>query len=607
MVRHGKKSHQSPTNQPKPASKNGPTKKTRAYQKSQFAKRQELSNQLNNFVAQISSGYIPVANPGALKHSDETVAVFDTEVALSYDNQAPCPDKNCVSKDCKTHFSDLVATKEAADPNVDPVPTPPSSPPKDDGENGPPSSKDKITLDPRDNTVWFSRPVAGQYGFWSLYGACVLLLFLAPTLSFLYNTHGRHTPEVFQQTICTPYNFTLPSRWASPLVLYDYTTSLASNLYCNITGQLRQDYTFFRQSLMYYVRYVVGWPLYDRAAPYFRVSKFLPVPMAALALIAGAFVGTCGRRSFFKVKFRLVPGLMVMSFLLPSVVYNSWKWSGVPVQYDYCPSCPNAYSRFSFPFGEAGMVRLPDTSKMVVEALEYDLDLLLNRIAAALIVLLLVSFGPDYRLYYICKRIESNTSFDDKFDHNKRGEKDREQHPDMAKVHTHLTHPLNIFRRPWITKISLTLRNRRYNVFRDGYAWCVYLVNLALPQAIYAPEGANRPQPPKASAPASKFTTYSIPYKWTQTPRDIMTVSLELLRQACNPSSFSPTIDLEMATDRINRSAVNNQNVNISRYTLTEDTQHVYGDTVRLALVLRDSLFSRADRLTDFIPLQHPP
>jgi hypothetical protein len=189
----------------------------------------------------------------------------------------------------------------------------------------------------------------------------------------------------------------------------------------------------------------------------------------------------------------------------------------------------------------------PECSAFIIASqLTYSFDYVVRLIMCSMIVFLTLCVGPNYRVYYIYRMFESPSEHKNKVDTNKRGDKSSAQAPKMAYVDTHLT------------------------------AMWSY------------------------SAP----TEYDTP--WSPWRRDRVLVSVELLLQSCNPNSLSPVIDDSLALERINRSAINNQNVNIDKNILTTHHTNVYENTVRLAVEFRKSLIEKACMLSDYGRLNPP-
>jgi hypothetical protein len=88
--------------------------------------------------------------------------------------------------------------------------------------------------------------------------------------------------------------------------------------------------------------------------------------------------------------------------------------------------------------------------------------------------------------------------------------------------------------------------------------------------------------------------------------RDKFFVSVELLKQICNPASMSLIIDDELALERLARSAQTNQTVAISRHDLLDKKQDIYQQTVALGHELRKSFLSKLARKGD-LGVSHPP
>lgn len=667
MVRHGHNSQRTPTNQPKP---NVPNKSHRNYHKNQQKLNKNLSTAINNFTAQIASGFSHHPTPGDLKFSDETCLALNDQISLSYDNEAVCPDPQCKSKDCVTRLSDLVPTPEnkasssSLPPNLptpsypspapipkikpflrwglcnpeavdhvcdiyddpsqfskgkklcskfdysqppwwqwsdqSPPPPPPPSPssppppPPDVPTSGggvapptPPKSEDdeipvkgSISLYPRAGQVWFSLPLPYQLDFWPVFLACMLLLWISPLFTLLYHTRAQHTPVLYEQWNCTAYNRTLPKDWAAPVTFFKYAVNQAKYHYCNITSLLRDDYHFIRYSLYYSFGYVTGLDRYERQPSFFAGEWYHPVPLftAFFLVVVGLF--SYARRSFFKIKFRLVPGVILMIGFLYFSVSDSLKWKGEPYEYDRCPTCH---------------------MRLWGEALKYDYSAMLIKLCVMTLTLFFFTFGPDHRVYYILKRFLDDVKFDDKFDHNKRGEEGQSQAPDMAWVETHRTHFLNVFRKPLSFSFTVKLRPMSFDLTACN-DWLP--ARFRVPQ--YLDFGLTK-LPLRYEFPRELFTV-GFKTKWSPEVRDVLLVSLELVRQGANPSSFSPIVTEEIARERIARSISNNQNVLVSRFNLTERKQDVYANSTLLTVMLRTCLQVRASARTDFPELNnHPP
>lgn len=187
---------------------------------------------------------------------------------------------------------------------------------------------------------------------------------------------------------------------------------------------------------------------------------------------------------------------------------------------------------------------------MYATRLDFDFSRSMVVTLWCLLALFFWSFGPDYRIHFVPEMMSREmwsqrfrSVFENRFSHNKRGERNLAVPADYITVTTYKTH--------W-------LRLRRHAI-----------------------------------------------NKWSSVPRDIKLVSMELLREALNPSSLSPIIDRTTAVDRIVRAATNNQTVNISKYTLS-DGYDVYGASIAYAIEVRSALFDRAARASDYESL-HPP
>lgn len=98
----------------------------------------------------------------------------------------------------------------------------------------------------------------------------------------------------------------------------------------------------------------------------------------------------------------------------------------------------------------------------------------------------------------------------------------------------------------------------------------------------------------------------SYEHKRSSAVRDKFFVSVELLKQICNPASMSLIIDDELALERLARSAQTNQTVAISRHELLDKKQDIYQQTVALGFELRKSCLSKLARKGD-LGVSHPP
>jgi len=566
----GKFSHRQPTNQPK---KPTLSKSQRKFRANQAKNSQHLTNAINTALAQFQTNYKPVADPGANKHIDDDCLKKADHVELSYSNSSPCPDPTCKSKDCKACMADITPTRPSSpspsnDPSGGSDPAP-SSPQKEGspghGGGASPSSSPAPIPTPKAGATWFSHPLPNQFGFWRTYLLLLALLAIGPLFSIYTHTGFRVLPEINEVRSCPRANSTLPDRWYTPVIFYSHVSAIVSSYSCRISSGFAADLLSVKHDLTTVLRWVVGWDLYDETPAFLSYSIRHPVNYIAVVLIAIVLMASLGRRSLLKVKFRKYPGLIVFFICAYVLCHDASSVRPVREEYNWCPGCSTPITRIS---------------------VSYSYSSLIVKYSAAAIFLMLFSLGPDYRVYYVCTRTMTSDSFDDKFDHNKRGEKDREQQPDMAAVETHLTHSFHIFRKAWY--VGMPIRVRLPRLRAEWFS--------IMPRPF-------RPDLPKIT-PAD--IVVQMHHKWSSNVRDKTTVSLELLRQACNPSSFSPTIDLKLAIERIARSASNNQNVNISRHHLTDKREDIYGNTTRLAVEMRKSLFAKADRLVDFTPL-HPP
>lgn len=178
----------------------------------------------------------------------------------------------------------------------------------------------------------------------------------------------------------------------------------------------------------------------------------------------------------------------------------------------------------------------------------HDISALIARSAFLFWLLTLYAFGPDYRIHFYLdpKDWDALIPFqsNDNFDHNARGDKSNMRNAEYLTVITRRTVWYHVFRHAWYDKTCSSDRDRKL-------------------------------------------------------------CSWELLRQCLNPSSLSPLIDDKTAIDRIARSAANNQTVAISKYALTNG-HDVYGNTVYVAVSVRQALFDRARACEDFDDLRPP-
>lgn len=207
-------------------------------------------------------------------------------------------------------------------------------------------------------------------------------------------------------------------------------------------------------------------------------------------------------------------------------------------------------TRVTYDYCPSCTSRLSDSSSppFLAWRWHHDISTLISRSAFLFWLLSLYAFGPDYRihLYLDPKDWDALIPFQntDNFDHNARGDKSNMRNAEYLTVVTRRTVWYHIFRHAWYCKTSSSDRDKKL-------------------------------------------------------------CSWELLRQCLNPSSLSPLIDDKTAIDRIARSAANNQTVAISKYALTHG-HDVYGNTVSVAVSIRQALFDRARSCEDFDNLNPP-
>lgn len=176
----------------------------------------------------------------------------------------------------------------------------------------------------------------------------------------------------------------------------------------------------------------------------------------------------------------------------------------------------------------------------------HSLDYAIRMAVANLIIFMIYCVGPNYRIYYVYRLIPYVSAHSNKFDANKRGNEDDAHDPRYAYVDSHMTCP---------------------------WSWLDH-----------------------------RF----VDTPWSPWRRDRLLISIELLIQSCNPNSLSPLIDDKLALERINRSAVNDQNVNIDRNILATQQTNIYENTVRVAVEFRQSLVDAAESLSDYRRLNPP-
>lgn len=510
-----------------------PFRRGKSYSKST----KQLNEAIATFNAQIREGYRPVPDPGTNKFADP-VNGADDEVVMSYDNDASCPDANCTSKECRTHFKDLLPTHDDTTDTASCSDDEESL--EEDGATAP------TNVENNRRYHMFSIRVPYQFPYWTTMLFFMVLLSSIPAISLFYYTGGRTTPEYITYKECPSVDFAPWTNWR------DFRSNLVAlpayvrATYCSLISAFDFHWLAIRTRIYNSFWWIWG---YDPETPQTLPTFELTLPRNLYFFIVFTwtllFWLSSTRRSFFKVKFRpsaVFFGLIALCYLClaayPHAEYKGHRIALVKaerVEYDYCPNCT---------------LRLAPHHPELWKAwrYHYDFTALVNRTLWIMLILSLIAFGPDYRVYYKLSRKNWDeifpSNFSSRFDHNKRGEQTKAIAANYQTVSTRLSAWYHIVRHPFYNKHSSSVR-------------------------------------------------------------DELLCSWSLLQECLNPSSLSPLIDDATAIDRIQRAAANNQIINIDKNTLTAG-HNVYGDTVAVAVAIRGSLFDQARRRQD-VPVLRPP
>ncbi len=432
-----------------------PNPPKKSYPKKTGKRATVATKNLNKAIAeindQLATGYTPVLDPGARKYSE---VLFDQsqEVAMSYDNSAPCPDANCKSKDCRTHFADLCPTPLSAS-NSSAVTVPETKA----EVVVPPSTEAKQEAKPSNGPIKvFSRRVPHQLPYWPFF-FLFMFLFALPTL-YAYTTlyGGRTVPETLYVRTCESVDIVIPSTWSDLVSFFSVLPSYFNSLWCSFWVEFDFFFSMMANRWINFQYWFVGEP---RPIPHTASTGTFKFSALTIGFIAPIwllmFLASLTRRSFFKIKFR--PTAIPLAFvLLAWIVYSaqphsasSWIRS-TRIDYDYCPSCTAKLSLDSPP-------------PFMAWRWHFNISLLFHNSLTLFFLFSLYAFGPDYRIHYSVDLEDWDRLFPSdwatKFDHNSRGDKTHTRAADYLTVTTRRSIWYHIIRKPWYDKCPTSARD----------------------------------------------------------------------------------------------------------------------------------------------------